>query len=33
MNGIVGFSFTPSFIDYMPPAYPRPHSKGSPIPA
>jgi len=32
MNQIFGFSLTPSFIDYAPPPYPRPHARGSPIP-
>ena len=33
MNQIFGFSFTPAFTAYTPPLYPRPHAKGSPIPA
>jgi hypothetical protein len=33
MSQIFGFSFAPAFIGYAPPQFPRPHAKGSPIPA
>jgi pimeloyl-ACP methyl ester carboxylesterase len=33
MSQIFGFSFPSAFAGYAPPPYPRPHAKGSPIPA
>ena len=33
MNQIFTFALPPSFVGYTPAAYPRPHSKGSPVPA
>jgi len=33
MNQLFGLDLVPSFAPFIPAAYPRPHSKGSPIPA
>jgi prolyl oligopeptidase family protein len=33
LSQIFGFTLTPAFVDYTPPAHPRPHSKGAAIDA
>jgi hypothetical protein len=33
LNQIFGFTLTPAFVNYTPPAHPRPHAKGAPIDA
>jgi hypothetical protein len=33
LNQIFGFTLTPAFVGYTPPAHPRPHARGAAIPA